>query len=66
MLVETIVYVQQACSTGQCPTPAPTMPVKVAQTVGVHPVQVQPVKARKRVRLFGYRLFKGYRSCSPK
>jgi hypothetical protein len=59
MLVETIVYVQQACVNGQCPAPAKTAP----QIVVTQPVVVQAkVKARKSFRLFGgCRLFKGCR-----
>jgi hypothetical protein len=59
MLVETIVYVQQACSSGQCPAPSKTAP----QILVTQPVVVQAkVKVRKSFRLFGgCRLFKGCR-----
>lgn len=64
MLVETIVYVQQACVNGQCPAPAKTAPqIVVTQPVVTQPVVVQAkVKVRKSFRLFGgCRLFKGCR-----
>jgi hypothetical protein len=59
MLVETIVYVQQACVNGQCPAPTKTAP----EIVATQPVAVQAkVKVRKSFRLFGgCRLFKGCR-----
>jgi hypothetical protein len=61
MLVETIVYVQQACATGQCPAPIKATP----QAVVTQPVTVEvktKVKVRNRVRLFGgCKLFKGCR-----
>lgn len=57
MLVETIVYVQQACATGQCPTPPKATP----QVVVTQPVKVE-VKTKVKVRR-GFRLFGRCRGC---
>lgn len=58
-MIESIVYIQQACATGQCPTPPKATP----QAVVTQPVQVEvktKVKVRKGFRLFGgCRLFGG-------